>query len=132
MEITWTGDARARLDRIPEGPMRAMVHRVIETLAGEARLSVVTLEYVEQVLAIFQQGASVVEERLPWDDSAREGIARAPQMIRGMLVREIEQLARERGQERVDETVVKQAKARWQQGDAFHLDPADPRSNSQC
>ncbi|WP_426416464.1 PCP reductase family protein [Aestuariirhabdus sp. LZHN29] len=130
VNLRWTDEADARLDRIPSGPMRAMATRVIATLAEQACLEVITLEYVEQVLAIIRHGSEAVSETLSWDDEARQGIARAPDMVRGMLIREIEQLAREQGLQRVDAAIVEQAKERWQRGGVFHLDPSDPRSRS--
>ena len=67
-------------------------------------------------------------ETLPWDDSARERIAKAPEMIRGMLTREIEAWAERNGMKHVNEDAVRAVKQLWQQKRRFHLDPDNPRS----
>jgi len=70
----------------------------------------------------------VVEETLPWSDEARERIARAPEMVRGMLVKEIEGWVARNHQTRVDAAAVQAVKTEWQKGGVFHLDPDDPRN----
>ena len=55
---------------------------------------------------VFAAGAGRVEETLPWSDEARERIARAPEMVRGMLVKEIEGWVARNHQTRVDAAAV--------------------------
>ncbi|MCZ7562866.1 MAG: hypothetical protein M5U08_02845 [Burkholderiales bacterium] len=64
---------------------------------------------------------------MPWDDGARARIARAPEVVRGMLVKEIEGWVRRAGRVGVDEAAVDAVKGEWARRGAFHLDPEDPR-----
>ena len=84
--------------------------------------------FVEQVKSVFAAGSGEVEETLPWSDEARARIARAPQMVRGMLVKEIEAWAMRNRLTRVDPAAVEAVKAEWQSGGIFHLDPDDARN----
>ena len=52
-------------------------------------------------------------------------------MVRGMLIREIENWAMRKGLERVTETAAQTVKAEWQQKGYFHLAPDDPRSGNE-
>lgn len=47
---------------------------------------------------------------LPWDDDARDSLARAPEAIRGVLVAEVESWARRHGRDRVDRATVQAVK----------------------
>jgi len=75
----------------------------------------------------FQAGSESAAERMEWDDAARGRIARAPEMVRGMLIREIEGWSRREGLERVSGEAVDAIKQIWAERGIFHLDPADPR-----
>ena len=65
---------------------------------------------------------------MEWDDEARQRIAKAPDMVRGMLVQEIEVWVKNQGGSRVDEAAVDVAKKRWQEQGVFHMAPDDPRN----
>ena len=86
------------------------------------------LLFLEQVLNTFTQGSGEVEETLSWDEDARLRIAKAPDMVRGMLVQEIETWVKERGEKHVGHTAVDAAKSRWEQQGVFHLAANDPRN----
>ena len=53
---------------------------------------------------------------------------KAPDMVRGMLVQEIEVWVKNQGGSRVDEAAVDVAKKRWQEQGVFHMAPDDPRN----
>jgi hypothetical protein len=126
--LAWTEDAEARLAQVPEGFCRDMTRRAAETIAGQSAATRIDAGFVDQVKTVFAAGAGRVEETLPWSDEARERIARAPEMVRGMLVKEIEGWVERNQQTRVDAAAVQAVKAEWQQGGVFHLDPDDPRN----
>ena len=86
------------------------------------------MDFVNQVMETFKSGAAAVSETMPWDSDARIRISRAPDMVRGMLVREIEGWAQRNGDDRVDETAVEAVKEEWRARGVFHLDPDDHRS----
>jgi nucleotide-binding universal stress UspA family protein len=124
----WSGAAATRLERVPAGFCRDMTRKAAETIARERGLASIDEAFVAEVLLTFEAGAREVAESLPWDDGARARIARAPEMVRGMLVKEIEGWTRRAGLGRVDEAAVDAVKGEWQRRGAFHLDPGDPRS----
>ncbi len=126
--LAWTEDAEALLDQVPEGFCRDMMRRAAQTIATRSAAARIDVGFVEQVKKVFAAGADGVEETLPWSDEARARIARAPEMVRGMLVKEIEGWATRNHLARVDPAAVEAVKAEWQQGGVFHLDPADARN----
>ena len=126
--LPWTEDAEALLAHVPEGFCRDMTRRAAQTMAVQSAATRIDAAFVEQVKKVFAGGAGAVEETLPWSDDARARIARAPEMVRGMLVKEIEGWAGRNRLSRVDGGAVEAVKSEWQSGGVFHLDPADPRN----
>jgi hypothetical protein len=105
-----------------------MTRRAAETIAMRSAATRIDAAFVEQVQKVFAAGAESVEETLPWSDEARARIARAPQMVRGMLVKEIEAWAGRNQLTRIEPAAVEAVKSEWQQGGVFHLDPTDARN----
>ena len=66
---------------------------------------------------------------MPWDKDARDSLSRAPDMVRGMLVKEVENWARHHNRAHVDLATVSTVKQEWQSRGYFHMNPEDPRSN---
>jgi len=126
--LVWTEDAEALLANVPEGFCRDMTRRAAETIAARSAAARIDAGFVEQVQKVFAAGAESVEETLPWSDEARARIARAPEMVRGMLVKEIEGWAERNQLTRVEPAAVEAVKSAWQRGGVFHLDPADTRN----
>ncbi len=124
----WTPEAKARLNAVPVGFCRDMVVKAAETIGGVNGLSEIDSEFVKQLLRTFRTGAEGVSEALPWDADARIRVSRAPKMVRGMLIREIENWTRRHGRDSVDEAAVDSVKDQWMKRGFFHLDPSDPRS----
>ncbi|EGW55503.1 hypothetical protein TevJSym_ac00660 [endosymbiont of Tevnia jerichonana (vent Tica)] len=102
--------------------------KAAETIATQRGLEQIDSDFIQQVMTTFKQGSSQVNESMPWDETARERIARAPDMVRGMLVQEIEGWARREGYERVDTRAVNAVKQVWTERGVFHLDPNDSRN----
>jgi len=127
-EMKWQRAASDRLRGIPEGFCRDMTVRAAETIARQSGRDEVDADFIGQVMKTFKQGAEAVDETLPWDIDARIRISRAPDMVRGMLVKEIEDWARREGRDRVGEAAVDAVKREWRVRGVFHLDPEDPRS----
>jgi hypothetical protein len=126
--LPWTEEAEVLLAQVPEGFCRDMTRRAAETIAERGTARRIDADFVEQVKKVFAAGAEGVQETLPWSDEARARIARAPDMVRGMLVKEIEGWAVRNDLTRVEPAAVEAVKAEWQRGGAFHLDPADARN----
>jgi nucleotide-binding universal stress UspA family protein len=127
----WSREARERLNAVPAGYCRDMTEKAATTIAAQNGLAEIDIAFVEQIMDIFQAGSAQTSESMPWQPAARERIERAPDMVRGMLVKEIEGWARRNGKERVTEQAVDAVKGLWQERGMFHLDPDDPRSGEQ-
>lgn len=126
----WTAEAAARLHAVPAGFCRTLTERAVETLASQNNLHQVDVAFVEKVLEVFKNGSRAVDAAMPWAPDARARIERAPDAVRGMLVREIEAWAQRHGLAEVDERAVRAIKREWQARGVFHLEPGDPRGDS--
>ena len=126
----WTAQASARLQQVPAGYCRNLTQRAVETLARQNELPQIDIDFVEGVLKVFKEGSDSVEVNLPWDPAAYARIERAPDSVRGMLIREIEGWARREGLREVDERAVRAIKREWQARGIFHLEPGDPRGDA--
>ena len=129
-ELDWTEEAMARLEEVPAGYCRSLTQRAVITLASQNNLDQVDIEFLEGVLKVFKQGSEAVETSLLWTEDARARIDRAPESVRGMLVREIETWALREGLAQVDQRAVRAIKREWQSRGVFHLEPGDPRSDA--
>ncbi|MCP4875045.1 MAG: universal stress protein UspA, partial [Gammaproteobacteria bacterium] len=107
---------------------REMTIKAAESIARQSGHEEIDEDFVIQVMQTFKSGAEAVAETMPWDSDARIRISRAPDMVRGMLIKEIEGWAQRNGDVRVDETAVEAVKQEWQGRGVFHLDPDDHRN----
>ena len=126
--INWSDDAEAMLDSVPSGFCRDMTARAAEAIAAQNELSQITPGFVQQVMQTFTAGSESSSESMPWEPGARERIAKAPDMVRGMLIREIEGWSQRNGLQQVSGESVDAIKQIWAERGVFHLDPDDPRN----
>lgn len=126
--MVWQPGATNLLDHIPEGYCRQMTVTAMETIARKIGLQVIDTAFIESTLTTFQKGSAKARESLNWKQAARDKIAKAPDMIRGMLIQEIETWAKQNNQEEITPETVDQIKDKWSQSGQFHLDPDDPRN----
>lgn len=124
----WAAEAEAMLERVPEGFCRDMTRKATQSIAKQRGQSRIGPDFVAQIMQTFQSGSAQAVESLSWDEDARERIARAPDMVRGMLIKEIESWAQNKGLARVSREAVEAAKQIWSERGRFHLDPSDPRT----
>jgi len=129
--VHWQQAALKRLEKVPAGTIRAMARKATETIAIESNISNIDKEFFSNILATFQKGSDEVTETMPWTSEARLGINKAPVVVQGMLIREIEKLARQNNASSVDIDTVNQAKQSWDDTGFFHLDKNDSRSATQ-
>ena len=127
-QLSWSQDAEARLLEVPEGFCRDMTRKATETLAQKSGLNQIEGKFLANVLSTFEKGSGAFDETLDWDEDAYARIQRAPDMVRGMLAREIEGWAKRHGRERVTGEAVDAVKEQWLSKGLFHLDPNDPRN----
>jgi len=126
--MLWSADAELRLRALPEGMSRDMTRKAVSSIGAQNGLTEITQAYLEDILGVFQSGSMQVSETMPWDAEAREGINRAPDMVRGMLTKEIEGWAQRHGLDGVNVEAVDEVKREWAARGVFHLDPDDPRN----
>lgn len=126
----WSDEAEAKLQSVPPGYCRDMTRKAAESIANNGAVEQIDDAFLQQVLNTFTQGSGEVEENLPWDEDARQRIAKAPDMVRGMLVQEIEIWVKNQGGHRVDSSAVDAAKQRWEQQGIFHMAENDPRNSA--
>lgn len=124
----WTDDAEAKMQAVPPGYCQDMTRKAVESIAQKSGVTQIDGDFLQEVLNTFTHGSDNVEESMEWDDEARQRIAKAPDMVRGMLVQEIEVWVKNQGGSRVDEAAVEVAKKRWQEQGVFHMAPNDPRN----
>ncbi len=113
-QLPWTAAARARLDTVPEF-MRGMTRQIAEELAREGGHMEVNVELFEKVEALgdIQEAA---RPPMDWTEGAKarlqDKIRQAPpiamEFVTQMLQRDTEDLAREKGLDRIDETAFVQ------------------------
>ena len=125
----WTEAAAARLQAVPAGFCRRLTERAANTLAAQSNRREIDADFVQGIMEIFKSGSRGVETRMPWAARPRARIERAPEAVRGMLIKEIEGWAQRQGLAKVDERAVRAIKREWQARGVFHLDPDDPRSD---
>ena len=127
--LHWTPTATELLKNVPIGFCRDMTRKAAETIAEKNKLEQIDEGFLQQVMDTFKSVSEAQDESMSWEDTARERIARAPDMVRGMLIREIEGWARRENLETVTEDAVDAVKQIWAERGVFHLDPDDARNN---
>ncbi|MEN8108994.1 MAG: universal stress protein [Pseudomonadota bacterium] len=125
---SWNSAAENRIHSVPAGFCRDMTRKAAETIAAQQGISEISADFIDQVMQTFEAGAKQAEATMPWEPDARARIARAPEMVRGMLASEIEGWAKRHNMDQVNSIAVDAVKAEWQQRGVFHLDPNDPRN----
>jgi nucleotide-binding universal stress UspA family protein len=128
LENNWSPRAEAMLDSVPPGFCRDMTRKAAEAIAVKNGLSTIEPHFVQEVLKTFQAGSESSSESMPWELGATERIAKAPDMVRGMLIREIEAWSQRNGLQQVSGEAVDAIKQIWAERGMFHLDPDDPRN----
>jgi len=127
--LAWSSEAEAMLGNVPAGFCRDMTVKAAEAIAARSGIARIEPAFFARVMQTFESGSASVDATLPWDRDAHERIAKAPDMVRGMLVKEIEGWVKRQGLERVTQDAVDTVKAIWSQQGLFHLAPGDPRTH---
>jgi len=122
--LTWDAAAEARLERVPEGFMRTLTRQRVEAFAHRTGVDRVTLDVVEGKFAEWRAGSERQQRELPWDDAAWQRVARIPDVVRGMIVKEVERCARELGATRVTADTLEKASGTWSRTGLFHSESA--------
>ncbi len=129
IDLAWHKDALSRLEQIPQGTSRDMTKKATNAIAEQQNIEMISLEFLENILSIFNSGSKNVKKTLAWHDDAEAAIAKAPPMVQGMLAQEIEAFAKRESLTEVDLKTVEVVKKKWSDEGRFHLDPDDPRNS---
>jgi len=124
----WDANAESILDQVPAGFCRDMTRKAAEAIAAKNGVAAINTDFVQQVLQTFQAGSETSQSNMQWQPAAMERINQAPDMVRGMLIKEIEGWSQREGLELVTEQAVDAIKQIWAGRGVFHLDPNDHRS----
>ena len=103
-ELSWTADARERLERLPSF-VQPMVRSSVETYAKKHGVTSVTLQVMDD-----SKNAS---DGMTWSPEAQERLKNIPDFIQPMARKEIERLAKERGETTVSAQVMEEAKEKF-------------------
>ncbi len=128
-KLLWSHEAEEMIQGLPAGMSRDMTRKAIISIAAKNGLNEITVDFVRQVLETFRSGSNNVSESMPWDEDARNSLSRAPDMVRGMLIKEVEIWAQNNNRSRIDLATVSNVKQEWQSKGYFHMNPQDPRSD---
>ncbi|MBE9526968.1 MAG: universal stress protein [Proteobacteria bacterium] len=129
IDLAWHKDALSRLEQIPQGTSRDMTKKATNAIAQQQNIDTISLEFLENILSIFNSGSKNVKKTLTWHDEAEAAISKAPPMVQGMLAQEIEAFAKRENLIEVDLKTVTVVKKKWSDEGRFHLDPDDSRNN---
>lgn len=118
--LSWDDEAKAILERAPEGFMRDMSKSRIEQWARKAGELVVTKEIVENKYASWKEGSAGLRSELDWSDEARERVDRIPDFIQPMVIKEIERQAGVKGDKKINAKILDSLLKEWGDHSQFH------------
>ncbi len=119
-DIEWTDQALKRMERVPEGFMRDMTRQQVNKFAREHGHDTVTPEVIEQKYAQWGEGSDRQAQDLTWEPAATEKLERIPPFVRGMVMKEVENAAREQGATVVTAEIMAEASKSWGSSMMFH------------
>ncbi len=102
--LDWSAEATERLGRIPS-MIRPMVQRDIEEYARKNEFSSVTIQVMDD--------AKTSGNDLTWSSEAEERLNRIPDFIRPMAKREIERMAKDKGEPEITAAIMDEAKTKF-------------------
>ncbi|WDT76564.1 MAG: PCP reductase family protein [Candidatus Manganitrophus sp.] len=103
-ELTWTAEAKERIEKVPSF-MRPMIQMGIESYARRNGLSTITPDVMDA--SKNDQGEMV------WSKEAESRLDNIPSFIRPMAKKEIERMAKERGQTQITADLMEEAKSKF-------------------
>jgi hypothetical protein len=118
--LEWTDKAEERLQNIPEGFMREMTKWRIEAFVRKNSSLKVTAELIEKKYQQWGEGSKKVEKELSWKKNAEEKIEKIPPFVRGMVMKEVENEAKRRGEKTVTVETLSSVRDKWSRNMEFH------------
>ena len=123
--LDWTKKAANRLTNTPEGFMRDMTKWRIEAFVRKSGALEVTVELIEKKYAHWGEGSKNIAQELDWNDDAKEKINKIPEVVRGMVIKEVENEAKRAGVTTVSQEILSKVREKWSNSMEFHSDLQD-------
>ncbi len=118
--LTWTPEAQTRLQQVPDGVMRELTKQRVERLARQLGRSTVSVELMEAKYEQWSQGAEPFTTAMAWTEQAQAAIDRAPDFVRGMVIKAIEAYAKDVDAAEITPEIMDAAKRFWDESGRFH------------
>ncbi len=118
--LTWTSEAQARLQQVPEETSRDFTRQRVEALAHKLGLFEVTLELMDTKSEQWADGSERATSEMPWTEDASRRIERIPPFVRGMVVQAAEAYARSHGLSEISASTLDEVKSFWGETGRFH------------
>jgi hypothetical protein len=119
-QSVWAEEAEKMMERIPVGFMREMTRWRVEEFARRKGCGVITPEIVREKYELWGDGSAKVVSQIPWTEEAKKRIEKIPAFVQGMIMKEVEQHARELGLNEVTPEVIVSVKRKWSDTLDFH------------
>jgi len=103
-EITWTPEALDRIEKVPSF-MRPMIQMGVDSYARKNNISTVTLEVMD--------ASKNDPGDLSWSKEAESRLDNIPSFIRPMAKKEIERIAKERGETIISAALMEESKTKF-------------------
>jgi len=104
-EFTWTADAKEKLDRLPAF-VKPMVQSSVEGYARKQGFTRITLQ-------VMDDSKNYSPEGMTWSREAEQRLENIPDFIRPMARKEVERMAKERGESTITAQVMDEAKDKF-------------------
>ncbi len=104
-EFTWTPDAQEKLDRLPAF-VKPMVQASVEGYARKQGFTAITLQ-------VMDDSKNYSPEGMTWSREAEQRLENIPDFIRPMARKEVERMAKERGESTITAQVMEEAKDKF-------------------
>ncbi len=118
--LEWTEEAQQRLQNIPEGFMRDMTKWRIEAFVRKDGSPQITEKLIEKKYQLWGEGSKKIEKELSWDKEAKEKIEKIPPFVRGMVIKEVENEAKKKGEKTVTQETLSAVRNKWSHTMEFH------------
>jgi len=118
--VNWSEAAEQRMLKIPAGFMRDLTRQRVEAFAQRQGIETVTTQLIEEKYQQWNNASDNQQRQMDWNILAWKRLLRIPEFVRGMVMREVENYARNRGKRKVTTQAIDRAGEAWQRGRHFH------------
>ncbi len=122
--IIWNAAAEARMSKVPVGFMRDLTRKRIEAFATRHGIDSITPQLIDKKYAEWNAGSAKQQMQMQWDEHAAQRIEKIPDFVRGMVIKETEQCAKQNGMTTITEEILNKATKHWKDKGIFHSESA--------